>query len=96
MIVPVMTPDDPEVMAIHGTSAAAVQSHAEVVVMVVLNVPPLIETPCASGDSVYEHEEPGMTGDELCPQPAINTSSNIPTAYRIFIASLPWYLLAVA
>jgi hypothetical protein len=92
VIVPVVMPDDPEVIAIHGTSASAVQPHAEVVVMVAVNVPPPLGTGCTVGDSTYEHEELGVTGDELCPQPTINASSNMPTPYRIFMADLHGHL----
>ena len=52
VIVPVVMPDDPEVIAIHGTSASAVQPHAEVVVMVAVNVPPPLGTGCTVGELV--------------------------------------------
>jgi hypothetical protein len=88
VIVPVFVPDEPDVIAIHGTSAAAVQSHAEVVVMAAVNVPPPFGTACTVGDSTYEHDELGITGDVLCPQPIVNVSTNMPTPYRIIITTL--------
>ncbi len=55
--------------------------------MVAVNVPPPLGTGCIVGDSTYEHEELGVTGDELCPQPMINASSNMPTPYRIVMVT---------
>jgi hypothetical protein len=88
VITPVIIPDDPDVIAIQGTSAAALHWHEELVIMVAVKVPPLVGAACTVGDSTYEHEELGVTGDELCPQPAVNASNKMPTVYRIFIANL--------
>jgi hypothetical protein len=89
VIVPVFMPEEPDTIAIQEASGAAVQLHAEVVVMVAVNVPPTLGTDCAVGDTAYEHDEFGAAGDELCPHPVMNTSSNVPTPHRIHIANLP-------
>ena len=78
-IVRLFVPAEPVVIAIHDTSAVAVQLHVDAVFIDALYVPPLAGTCCDLGESANEHDPVGVAGDELWPQPTVVKSTSSPT-----------------
>jgi hypothetical protein len=75
------------VIAIHGTSAVAVQPQAPVVVTVAAKAPPAVDTLWASGASAYAHETVGIVGEELWPHATHAATRTMATMYRTCIAT---------
>jgi hypothetical protein len=84
-IVPLFVPAEPVLIAIHDTSAVAVQLHVDTVFIDALNVPPLAGTCCDVGESANEHDPVGVVGDELWPHSNVVKSTSRPTIEAILI-----------